>query len=111
MPSEHPLKKAAIKNHGPQPGDALFELMKVAQARYQVHHSSYSLELAELILLRGHYLLHATQDGEAIWTIRGQMVTIATAMGLHRDPSQWRMPAEVAERRRLLWWHIIAYER
>ncbi|KAJ3566969.1 hypothetical protein NP233_g6672 [Leucocoprinus birnbaumii] len=52
-------------------------------------------------------------DSEEIWTIRGELVTIAMAMGLHRDPSKWRKRFDqtMAERRRWAWWHIVLLER
>ncbi|KAH9943012.1 uncharacterized protein BXZ73DRAFT_87457 [Epithele typhae] len=50
---------------------------------------SYSLELVELMLIRSHYLTFAKEDPEETWSVRGELVTIGTAM-----------------RRRWAWWHI-----
>lgn len=87
--------------------------METALARHEASSSgkSYSLEFAELLFLRTHYLLYATQDGEGVWAAKSRLMSVATAMGLHRDPSQWRMSAEIAERRRWLWWYIITMDQ
>jgi hypothetical protein len=49
-------------------------------------------------------------DSEELWHVKGELVNIATAMGLHRDPGK-EMPCEVAERRRWAWWNVIIIER
>jgi hypothetical protein len=71
------------------------------------------LELVELLLLRTHYLTLAKRDTEEIWSIKGELVTIGTAMGLHRDPGQFKISKDrdLAERRRWAWWHILLLER
>ncbi|OBZ71938.1 putative transcriptional regulatory protein C3C7.04 [Grifola frondosa] len=48
---------------------------------------------------------------EETWSVRGELVTIGTAMGLHRDPGKSRFEKSVAERRRWAWWHIVLLER
>ena len=58
-----------------------------------------------------HYLTLSKNESEEIWSIRGELVSIGSAMGLHRDPDKWRMHREVAERRRWAWWHILLLER
>ncbi|KAF9008834.1 hypothetical protein BDQ17DRAFT_1349028 [Cyathus striatus] len=63
------------------------------------------------MLIRGHFLTLTKTDSEEIWHIRGEIVTIGMAMGLHRDPGRWRMPRDLAERRRWAWWHIVLLER
>jgi hypothetical protein len=42
---------------------------------------------------------------------RAELVSMGLAMGLHRDPTRWRMSKEVAERKRCARWHIILIER
>jgi hypothetical protein len=114
MPDVHTLKLSTIAKLGARPGEKLFALMQTTLTRYETDHGAgggYSLEYAELLLLRGHYLLFATQGGEEIWAAKSRMMSVATAMGLHRDPSQWRMSTEVAERRRWIWWYILSFER
>lgn len=63
------------------------------------------------MLIRTHYLTLSKNESEEIWSIRGELVAIGTAMGLHRDPEKWKMSREIAERRRWAWWHIILLER
>lgn len=82
-----------------------------ALARYRAESRQLSLELVELLLIRTHYLTLSKNESEEIWSIRGELVSIGTAMGLHRDPDKWRMHREVAERRRWAWWHILLLER
>ena len=88
-----------------------YEVMKKALKRYQEKTKVYTLDLVELLLVRCHYLTFAKTDPEDIWAVRGELVTIGTAMGLHRDPGKSRFSRDTAERRRWAWWHIILLER
>jgi hypothetical protein len=88
-----------------------YDIMRSALDRHRVEHKTYSLELVECLLIRCHYLTLSKTDSEEIWCVRGELVSIGMAMGLHRDPLKWRMSKEVAERRRWAWWHIILLER
>jgi Fungal specific transcription factor domain len=88
-----------------------YEVMKNALKRYQDETKVYNLDLVELQLLRAHYLTFAKTDPEEIWSVRGELVTMGTAMGLHRDPGRSRFSRDTAERRRWAWWHIILLER
>ncbi|PIL36680.1 transcription factor [Ganoderma sinense ZZ0214-1] len=96
-------------------GSKCYGIMRVALDRYRKNASSpgrsYSLELVELLLVRSHYLTFAKEDPEETWSVRGELVTIGTAMGLHRDPGSTRFEKTVAERRRWAWWHIVLLER
>ncbi|KAI9455408.1 hypothetical protein F5148DRAFT_1324980 [Russula earlei] len=71
---------------------------------------AYTMDLIELLLIRTHYLALSTVDSEEAWRVKGELVNMATAMGLHRDPGK-DMPLEAAERRRWAWWHILLIER
>jgi hypothetical protein len=88
-----------------------YAVMKQALVRYQDETKAYTLELVELLLVRCNYLTFAKKDPEEIWAVKGQLMTIGTAMGLHRDPGKSRYSNEVAERRRWAWWHIYLLER
>lgn len=88
-----------------------YDVMRSALDRHRAEHKTYSLELVECLLIRSHYLTLVKTDSEEIWTVRGELVSIGMAMGLHRDPFKWRMSKELAERRRWAWWHIILLER
>ncbi|KAH9894157.1 hypothetical protein C8Q73DRAFT_506017 [Cubamyces lactineus] len=96
-------------------GSKCYAIMRTALHRYRADAESpgrsYSLELIELLLVRCHYLTFAKEDPEETWSVRGELVTIGTAMGLHRDPGSTRFEKGVAERRRWAWWHIILLER
>ena len=96
-------------------GSKCYSVMREALERYRrtacSPGRSYSLELVELLLIRSHYLTFAKEDPEETWSVRGELVTIGTAMGLHRDPGSTRFERSVAERRRWAWWHIILLER
>ncbi|KAJ3734506.1 fungal-specific transcription factor domain-containing protein [Lentinula guzmanii] len=110
LPSQHALLETLSDTHE-QLGQKLFEVSTQALHRKQQATKSYTLDLVELLLIRTHYLNMLKNDSEEIWHIRGELVTIGTAMGLHRDPGKWRMHRDVAERRRWAWWHIILLER
>lgn len=71
----------------------------------------YTLALVEMLLVRCHYLTYAKEDPEDTWSCRGELISIGTAMGLHRDPGKSKYDRIVAERRRWAWWHIILLER
>ena len=88
-----------------------YNIMKTALQRYKDENHSYSLELVELQLVRSHYLAFTKTNVEEIWCVRGELVTVGTAMGLHRDPGRNRHSIETAERKRWAWWHIVLVER
>lgn len=71
----------------------------------------YTLDLVELLLIRSHYLTFGKEDPEETWSVKGELVNIGTAMGLHKDPGNTKFTQEEAERRRWAWWHIILLER
>lgn len=110
LPTQHPLLESLPETHE-QLGQKFFDVSTQALKRKQQETKSYSLELVELLLIRSHYLNMLKNDSEEIWHIRGELVAIGTAMGLHRDPGKWRMHRDVAERRRWAWWHIVLLER
>lgn len=70
-----------------------------------------TMELVELHLLRACYLSISKVDCEEIWTIRGEVMSIALSLGLHRDPGKWRLSQEQIERRRWAWWNVLQLER
>ncbi|KAJ4472068.1 fungal-specific transcription factor domain-containing protein [Lentinula aciculospora] len=110
LPAQHSLLESLSETHE-QLGQKYFDVSTQALHRKQQETKSYTLDLVELLLIRTHYLNMLKNDSEEIWHIRGELVTIGTAMGLHRDPGKWRMHRDVAERRRWAWWHIILLER
>ncbi|TFY73710.1 hypothetical protein EWM64_g10302, partial [Hericium alpestre] len=88
-----------------------YNIMLTALERYRAESDAYTLELVELLLLRYQFLTMAKCGSEEAWRVRGDLMSIATAMGLHRDPAHSDVPMMVAERRRWAWWHIISIER
>jgi len=69
------------------------------------------LDYVELLLVRCHFHTICKTDTEEIWSVRGETISVALAMGLHRDPGRWNMSREVAERRRWAWWNAMLLER
>ncbi|KAF5393578.1 hypothetical protein D9757_000398 [Collybiopsis confluens] len=110
LPPQHHLLDSLTETHE-QLGQKFFEVSTQALQRKQQEAKSYSLDLVELFLIRTHYLNMQKNDSEEVWHIRGELITIGTAMGLHRDPGKWRMHRDVAERRRWAWWHIVLLDR
>lgn len=110
LPEYHGLL-ASLSQSRDEVGQVFYEVAKEAYNRYRVESRVLSLELVELLLIRTHYLTLSKTEGEEIWSLTGELVSIGTAMGLHRDPDKWHMPLEAAERRRWAWWHIITLER
>lgn len=115
LPPKHALL-ASLPGTCEELGDRYYAVMRSALARYRNDKDysggrSYTLELVELLLVRSHYLTFAKEDPEETWSVRGELVSIGTAMGLHRDPGTGRFDQAVAERRRWAWWHIVLLER
>ncbi|KAJ7265850.1 fungal-specific transcription factor domain-containing protein [Mycena haematopus] len=110
LPAQHRLLEAYPETHE-ELGLKYFEVSTTALQRRQMDTKTYSLDLIELHLIRCHYFTISKKDSEVIWHAKGEIVTIGTAMGLHRDPGKWRMHRDVAERRRWAWWHIVLLER
>ncbi|KAE9395647.1 hypothetical protein BT96DRAFT_922689 [Gymnopus androsaceus JB14] len=98
LPTQHPLLESFSETYE-QLGQKFFDVSTQALQRKQQETKKYSLELVELLLIRSHYLVMLKNDSEEIWHIRGELVAIGTAMGLHRDPGKWRMHRDLAERR------------
>ncbi|GBE79222.1 hypothetical protein SCP_0204190 [Sparassis crispa] len=96
-------------------GEKYYGLMRTALQRYRDDAKglvrTYTIELIELLLLRTHYLSFAQEDPEEPWSVRGELMSIATAIGLHRDPGKSRFDGAEAERRRWAWWHIMVLDR
>ncbi|RXW24597.1 hypothetical protein EST38_g1209 [Candolleomyces aberdarensis] len=110
LPQQHHLLENFHESHE-ELGQRFYEVSSTALQRRLSETRAYSLELVELLLCRSHYLTLSKTDSEEIWHVRGELITIGMAMGLHRDPGKWRMHRDVAERRRWAWWHIILLER
>ena len=110
LPSRHHLTEKFQESHE-EMGAKFFEVSGTSLQRRNLETRSYTLELVELLLVRAHFQTLSKADSEEIWQGRGELVTIGTAMGLHRDPGKWKMHRDVAERRRWAWWHIILLER
>lgn len=108
LPPQHQLLEGFAETHEAM-SHKFFDVSSTALGRRDT--KKYTLELVELLLVRTHYLTLSKNDSEDIWHVRGELVTIATAMGLHRDPGRFRLHRDVAERRRWAWWHIILLER
>ncbi|KAI0043687.1 hypothetical protein FA95DRAFT_1563059 [Auriscalpium vulgare] len=110
LPADHELLRG-LQPDIEELGTRFYNIMRVALQRRQAESRTYSLELVELLLVRCHYLTLSKIDSEEIWSVKGELMMVATAMGLHRDPGKRKMSLEVAERRRWAWWHVILLER
>ena len=109
LPVDHKLRRA-LPPDTEELAKHLYNIMRLALQRKQAESHAYTLELVELQLIRIHYLMILKTDYEETWHVKGELVNIATAMGLHRDPGK-EMPFEVAERRRWAWWNVLVAER
>lgn len=95
-------------------GERFYAVACEALVRHRAESRALSIELIELLLVRTHYLTLSKSESEAIWALRGEVVSAGTALGLHRDPGRFgrgAMPRETAGRRRWAWWHIVLLER
>ncbi|TCD70451.1 hypothetical protein EIP91_003212 [Steccherinum ochraceum] len=116
LPPGHSLF-ASLAGSCEEIGNKYYRMMLEALSRHRVAlrkenaGKGYTLDLVELLLIRCSYLTFAKEDPEETWSVRGELVGMGTAMGLHRDPSKTRFDRTTAERRRWAWWHIILLER
>ncbi|KAF7331761.1 hypothetical protein MKEN_00056000 [Mycena kentingensis (nom. inval.)] len=110
LPPQHRLLESCPETPE-ELGLKYFDVSTTALQRRQADTKTYNLDLVELLLIRCHYLTTTKRDSEEIWHAKGEIVTIGTALGLHRDPGKWRMHRDTAERRRWAWWHIVLLER
>jgi hypothetical protein len=92
-------------------GHKYHEVMLSLLRRDSLDPQPYTLEFVELLLMRCHFHTMYMADSEELWNMRGEAVSIAIAVGLHRDPGRWEMSTEVAERRRWAWWNVMLLER
>ncbi|KAG9034065.1 hypothetical protein FRB95_013834 [Tulasnella sp. JGI-2019a] len=92
-------------------GAHYFNLAEMAYNRHIAETKALSMTLVEYLLLKVHYLNIRKEDCEQIWEVRGMLVSLGTAMGLHRDPGKWKMPDGEVERRRWAWWNILQTDR
>ena len=109
LPADHELRRA-LPLDTEEVGKHFYSIMLLALQRKQTESRAYTLEVVELHLIRAQYLMVSKVDSEETWHVKGEMVNIATAMGLHRDPGK-EIPFDVAERRRWVWWGVILIER
>ncbi len=109
LPADHELLHV-LPPDTEELGKHFYRIMRLALQRKQAESRAYTLELVELHLIRIHYLMISKIDIEETWHVKGELVNIATAMGLHRDPGK-EIPLEVAERRRWAWWNVVMVER
>ncbi|KAI0786459.1 hypothetical protein C8Q75DRAFT_771832 [Abortiporus biennis] len=116
LPLGHPLM-LSLNGTVEDVGFKYYDIMLDALYRYRTtcrregRGKGYTLDLVELLLVRSHYLTFAKEDPEETWSVRGELISIGTALGLHRDPGNIKFGRGVAERRRWAWWHILLLER
>lgn len=110
LPSRHQLI-APLNTNPNDLAESYYNHSCTILRRYRTERHSYNLEFVELILLHTHFLLVNKDRCEDLWAHRGELMSIACAVGLHRDPSMWKIPKEEAERRRWAWWNILLTDR
>jgi Fungal specific transcription factor domain len=101
---------SSAEDHSRELSVSFHEVGNKALRRHQDASNVCTIELVEALLAKCHYFVIAAEP-ERTWAIRGTLVTIATAMGLHRDPDTTRFSRDAAERRRWAWWHIMFIDR
>ncbi|KAG8928151.1 hypothetical protein FRC03_012289 [Tulasnella sp. 419] len=82
-------------------------MAETAYRRHLLDTREPSLEVVEYLLIKAQFLHITKHDLEQVWAVRGELLSIGLAMGLHRDPGKWKMSREVKERRRWAWWNIL----
>ncbi|KAI0319401.1 hypothetical protein OF83DRAFT_806161 [Amylostereum chailletii] len=115
LPVSHALFAELTEGSGPSREELsirYYDVLYAALARIPADSRGYGLDLVEFLLVRYHFVMLVTMDSEELWSLRGEMVTVGLAIGLHRDPGErMERDAEDAERKRWAWWHIVAFDR
>ncbi|KAH9930823.1 uncharacterized protein B0H18DRAFT_1116537 [Fomitopsis serialis] len=101
---------SALRGSAIELGNTCFKLSRDLLERHREITPTHTLEFVELLLAQTHYLIVFETRLEEVCIMCGELLTIATAMGLHCDP-QNVLPVELAERRRWAWWNLILIER
>ena len=104
VPDEHEVVNA-LSEARTDLSSRYYRLMLEFMAREPMDSSQYGLGLVELLLAQSQYLSLTQVALEELWRVRGKLVTIALAMGLHRDPVGANLP-ELDERKRWAWWNV-----
>lgn len=104
LPDQHSMLRDLSGTNG-ELANKYYNIMRVALQRQalELTRKTWTLDFVELLLIRAHFQILRKTDSEEIWSVTGELVTVAKAMGLHRDPVRWRMSKSVAERRRWAW--------
>lgn len=104
LPDQHSMLRDLSGTNG-ELANKYYDIMRVALQRQalELTRKTWTLDFVELLLIRAHFQILRKTDSEEIWSVTGELVTVAKAMGLHRDPVRWRMSKSVAERRRWAW--------
>ncbi len=95
----------------PEFGTRCYNIALMLMERHGPATPGRDLDRIELLLARTYYLALVTVDSEELWLLRGELVVVGTAIGLHRDPGTWSLPNTTAERRRMAWWNIVFLDR
>jgi hypothetical protein len=69
-----------------------------------------TLEVLQALLLLTIHLLSSMQLNKC-WASVGSLVRTGQGLGLHLDPSEWRIPQMEKEMRKRLWWGIYCLDR
>jgi hypothetical protein len=109
LPEQHALQNGLKMKEGQ--GDRFYDVMLDILRKYYDEAGKNTLDIVELYLLRCHYLTLTKRNPEEIWSLRGDLMRISTAMGLHRDPDRFNISLEYKERLRWAWWHVLLLER
>lgn len=73
----------------------------------EMHFPQLSTIQISLFLLNQPPLDLASYDTPAIWSLASSTLGQAQALGLHMDPSKWKLPPWEVRLRRRLWWSVV----
>lgn len=91
LPEKHALLTGMVGQFRKALGVRWYSIVKEAYKRYRAECCVLSLKLMKLLLIRTHYLSISKMESKEIWAIRGEVVSVGTARGLHHDPEKWHM--------------------
>lgn len=100
---------AALKDHPPIAQPALFEHAHAALNR-ELDSPKLSTLQACLLILHEQPDISGTTESPRIWVLACQATACAQSLGLHQDPTDWKLPLWEKRLRRRLWWSTVVHD-
>ncbi|CAG8959687.1 hypothetical protein HYFRA_00001592 [Hymenoscyphus fraxineus] len=98
-----------LKNHPPIAQTALFEHAHAALNR-ELDSPKLSTLQACLLIIHEQPDISASTESPRIWVLACQATACAQSLGLHQDPTNWKLPLWEKRLRKRLWWATVMHD-